>query len=356
MAGPGVVGAVVGVEQVRGAVQGQADRVAHGRAAGPGVLGGDRRAVGQAQIDQGAVAQALDELDLGVDQARARRDDLHGLGPQAQAPGGAGGQGGERDLGVDARAAGQGGARQVARAVAQRHVQEAHRRRADEGGHEAVGGAGVDLHRRADLLDLAVAHHHDAVGQGHGLDLVVGDQDHRRLNPAAQLGQLQPGAHAQGGVEVGQRLVEQEQVRLLDDGPADGDALALAARQLAGLGRQEALDLQDAGRLGHARLDLGLRDLRVAQAERHVLEDRHVRIEGVVLEHHATPRSPGARASTRRSPMWISPVSTVSSPAIIRSRVDLPQPEGPRKAMNSPDAMSRRMSSSTATEPKLLLR
>ena len=34
--------------------------------------------------------------------------------------------------------------------------------------------------------------------------------------------------------------------------------------------------------------------------------------------------------------MQISPEVTLSSPAIIASRVDLPQPDGPTSAMNSP--------------------
>jgi hypothetical protein len=37
---------------------------------------------------------------------------------------------------------------------------------ADEVGHEGAGRLAVDLHRRADLLDHAVVHHHDAVGHG----------------------------------------------------------------------------------------------------------------------------------------------------------------------------------------------
>ena len=50
-------------------------------------------------------------------------------------------------------------------------------RRADEAGDEQVGRPVVELERRADLLDAAVVHHHDLVGHGHGLDLVVRDVD-----------------------------------------------------------------------------------------------------------------------------------------------------------------------------------
>jgi hypothetical protein len=43
----------------------------------------------------------------------------------------------------------------------------------------------------------------------------------------------------------------------------------------------------------------------------------------------------------------------LSSPAIIRRRVVLPEPEGPRKTTNSPARMSRLMSRITSTDPNL---
>ena len=54
----------------------------------------------------------------------------------------------------------------------------------------------------------------------------------------------------------------------------------------------------------------------------------------------AMSRSAGSSWFTTRSPILISPSVTVSSPATIRSRVDLPQPEGPTSTMNSPSAIS----------------
>src|SRR5690606_30159463 len=53
--------------------------------------------------------------------------------------------------------------------------------------------------------------------------------------------------------------------------------------------------------------------------------------------------------SIRRSPAVIS-----SSPAIMRSSVDLPQPDGPTKTTNSPSAMSRSTPLMISTEPNLL--
>src|ERR1035437_896713 len=57
-------------------------------------------------------------------------------------------------------------------------------------------------------------------------------------------------------------------------------------------------------------------------------------------------RSRGARSLTTRSPSSISPLVTDSSPAIIRSAVVLPQPDGPTRHMNSPWATSRLTESS----------
>ncbi len=51
-------------------------------------------------------------------------------------------------------------------------------------------------------------------------------------------------------------------------------------------------------------------------------------------------RSAGSTSFMRWPPMLIAPDEMDSSPAIMRSVVDLPQPEGPRKIMNSPSWMS----------------
>ena len=52
---------------------------------------------------------------------------------------------------------------------------------------------------------------------------------------------------AQRGVEVGERLVEQEDERLLDERPAERDALLLAARQLARLALEQVGDVEHLG-------------------------------------------------------------------------------------------------------------
>ena len=52
------------------------------------------------------------------------------------------------------------------------------------------------------------------------------------------------------------RLVEEEDLRLAHDGPADGDALALAAGEHARLLLQPLVEVEDARRLVHLAADV----------------------------------------------------------------------------------------------------
>src|SRR5215216_984942 len=61
-------------------------------------------------------------------------------------------------------------------------------------------------------------------------------------------------------------------------------------------------------------------------------------------------RSLGASWLTTVSPIFTSPSEMSSSPAIIRSAVDFPDPDGPTRIMNSPSLMSRSMFR-TASKP-----
>ena len=54
-------------------------------------------------------------------------------------------------------------------------------------------------------------------------------------------------------------------------------------------------------------------------------------------------RSFGSSLFTTRPPIAMSPPPMLSSPATMRSRVDLPQPDGPSMTRNSPSAMAQSM-------------
>ena len=168
----------------------------------------------------------------------------------------------------------------------ERGVEEVHLRRADEAGDEEVRRMVEDLLRRADLLDEAVAHDDDAVAERHGLDLVVRDVDEGGVDLLAQLDDLSAHLVTQLGVEVGQRLVHQEDLRAADDGAADGDTLPLAAGQGLGLTVEVLRDVEDLGGLFDLAVDLRLGDLLQLEGEGHIIINSHVGIERVVLEDH----------------------------------------------------------------------
>src|SRR5690348_3461604 len=66
------------------------------------------------------------------------------------------------------------------------------------------------------------------------------------------------------------------------------------------------------------------------------------------------PRSFGGRSLTRTPSIVISPLVMSSKPAIRRSSVDLPQPDGPTKTVNSLSSISRSTPWMISTPPKLL--
>ncbi len=171
-------------------------------------------------------------------------------------------------------------------AAADRARQHVHRGRADEFGDEAVGRRVVELERRADLLDMPALHHHDLVGHRHRLDLVVGHIDRRGREPLVQLADLGAHLHAQLGVEVRQRLVEQEHLRIAHDGAAHGHPLALSARERARIAVEIGREPEDLGGARHPCGDLGLVHPAHPERERHVRRHGLVRVERVVLEHH----------------------------------------------------------------------
>ena len=163
---------------------------------------------------------------------------------------------------------------------------EVHRRRADKTRDKARGWLVIELVRRADLLDPAMVHHHHAVGERHGLDLVVGHVDGGGAHLLVHLLDLDPHLDAQLRVEIGQRLVEQEHLWIAHDGPAHRDPLALAAGKLLWLAVDKFDDIKHPRGFIDPALDLGLRIALQPQPERHVLRHRHVRVERIVLEHH----------------------------------------------------------------------
>ena len=128
---------------------------------------------------------------------------------------------------------------------------QVHGRLAHESGHERVHRVLVDLLRRTELAHAAALHHRDPVAEPHGLGLVVRHVERRGADLALEALELVAGRVAELGVEIGERLVEQEHARIADQRPAQRHALALAAGELVGTPRGERRDVQRRHQFAH---------------------------------------------------------------------------------------------------------
>ena len=165
-------------------------------------------------------------------------------------------------------------------------VDEVHLRRADEACDEQVARIVVQVLRRVDLLDKTVLHDDDSRSHRHSLDLVVGNVNERRAESLVDLGKLGSHRRTELRVEVRQRLVKKEYLRVADDSASERDTLLLTTGQSLRLSVKQVGDVEDTSGLFDLSLDLLLRGLAELQTERHVVKHRHMRIQSVVLEHH----------------------------------------------------------------------
>ncbi len=191
------------------------------------------------------------------------------------------------------------------------HMQPAHHgaAAADRAGHrvdvaqEAVDErrrrAVVDLRRRADLLDPPLVHHHHLVGHFQRLFLVMGNEDAGKTHFVVQMPQPTAQVLAHLGVEGAERFVQQQQPGLHRQGAGQGDALALAARQLAGVTAGQAAQLnqieQGLDPLGDDGLAGTVGTLAHLEAEGDVLGNAHMAEQGIVLKYEADPAITGSQ-------------------------------------------------------------
>lgn len=138
----------------------------------------------------------------------------------------------------------------IADAVGGEAADGAHERRGPdvlhphEGGHLLIDGGGEEIGGRADLAEAAGEHDYDAIGEAEGFIAVVGDEDGSDAGVADDGGEVIDESGAGGGVEGGEGLVEEQQFRLQGEGASEGDALGLAAREIAGVAIGEVIDAE----------------------------------------------------------------------------------------------------------------
>ena len=148
-----------------------------------------------------------------------------------------------------------------------------------------------------DLLHHALVEDRHPVRHRHCLGLIVGDVDDRRLQAIEEQLQLGAHLHAQLGIEVGERFIQQEESWLPHQGPAERHPLSLPAGELS---RPAIEQLRDAEQIGGARDFLGdglPRFVAHFEGEGQVVAHAHVRVEGVALEDHGDVPVAGVQAA-----------------------------------------------------------
>ena len=248
------------------------------------------------EVEERLVAERLDELGLHGERplpsnvGAVRGGDRQMLGPDPDHELASGGSGKTRAMPREV-----GGKRKLLRPERQdepirrprdRRLVQIHRRRADERGDEQVRGALVELLRRRQLLQSAPTEDRDPIAHRHRLRLIVRDVESRDSKTTLDTENLAAHLHAQARVEVRERLVHEEHCRLAHERPAHGNALALAAGELAGLAQNDLGEPQHLGHLVRLLLALVLRDSSHPKGEGDVLEHVQVRIQRVVLKDH----------------------------------------------------------------------
>ena len=214
---------------------------------------------------------------------------------------------------------------------------------AGEGPDVAVGRPRHHLGRRAHLHEAAVLHDGDAVAELQRLRQVVGDE-HRRL---AQL-PLQPDhlvlhVPPDQRVERGERLVEQQDLGVVGQGPGQADPLLHAAAELVRVGVAEAARARPGPacrRPARSRVALSLRctsSPKATLSRRRRWGSSPKCWKTMLIFVRRSSRSRSGLAAVTSSPS-ISTLPAVGSIRRDRQRtsVDLPEPDRPMTTKSSP--------------------
>ena len=127
-----------------------------------------------------------------------------------------------------------------------------------------VARLAIDLRRPGDLGEVPVRQHGDAVAERHRFLVVLRDVENRRAGGLEQGRQFEAHLVAQLGVDVAQRIIEQQDLRIGHQRAGQRGALLLAVGQFARRVSENMPDLEERGDLLH----LGANDVLGARCER----------------------------------------------------------------------------------------
>ncbi len=170
---------------------------------------------------------------------------------------------------------------------------------ADEISDIGAGRAAVDFCGRSLLLDPAIVHHDDFVGEGKGLLLIMRYMQKGHAEPTLKVFQLDLHILAHAPVERRKRLVQKQKAWLVDDGASERHALLLPAGKLAGAALRHGCHLHLRQRAFDARRHIRLRKPAIGKTEADIFLHRKMREERIVLKDGVDRSLAGGNAGKR---------------------------------------------------------
>lgn len=207
----------------------------------------------------------------------------------------------------------------------------------------------IEILGRPELLEPALVHHADAVGDRHRLLLVVRDEHRRDARLALQIADLLAHLGSQLRVERRERFVEQQHVGLDGHRPGERHALLLTSRQGARRPVGHRIELHPARRLATRRALRSASHERTRSPNSMFFATDRCGNSAYPWNTMPTLRLCTGTLVTSRAPNDTRPEVGAMKPAIIRKVVVLPQPLGPSSASSSPSRMSSDTSSTATT-------
>ena len=101
-----------------------------------------------------------------------------------------------------------------------------------------------------------------------------------------ELGNLNTHLHTKLGIQVGKRLVHKEYLRAADNCTTHGNTLSLTTGKSLRLTVKKRCQVKNLGSFLNHLVDFILRNLSQFKSESHVIINRHMRIQSIVLEYH----------------------------------------------------------------------
>ncbi|MNH13550.1 hypothetical protein D3C79_731260 [compost metagenome] len=156
---------------------------------------------------------------------------------------------------------------------------------ANEAGHEWRQWFVIQVVRGIPLFQAAFLEHTDMIADGKGFLLIMGDQNGAGATALENVTDFMTEAPTQLHVEVGEGLVEQQQLRFGRQRAGQGHTLLLATGELVRVTFAKPAKFDQFEHLCHDLLLLWM----LTDPESNVLGNGQVREQRIILEHHADP-------------------------------------------------------------------